>query len=97
MKKLFLLCVVVCIIFSFCGCDNGKSNESIYSNNVVPNMVTVAKGETGYDYFYVLDKRTGIVYIQFSGFRRAGITVAYNEDGSVMTVDDLNRYGLDVN
>jgi len=32
---------------------------------------------------------TGVVYLQFEGYRRAGITVALNADGTPITVEQI--------
>ena len=75
------------------GCEEGQSISTIgYSTEYnVPDVSCLAKDTGLYNYFYVIDNNTGVVYLQFSGYRRAGITVALNADGTPMTVDQIKK------
>jgi len=91
MKKAILLVGLIAILFLLAGCDGGKAipengYSDIYSK---PDMKFLAKDVEHYDYFYVVDNATGVVYLQFSGYRRAGITVALNADGTPITVEQI--------
>ena len=39
--------------------------------------------------YYIVDENTNIVYVVMEGINGRGISVAYNEDGSVMHEQDL--------
>lgn len=43
-------------------------------------------------YYYTVDERTDVVYIEYDGFNRHAMTVAYNADGTVMTKEQLEKY-----
>lgn len=93
MKKVTV--VIMCIITAFLlsGCKEGQSTLTArYSSKYnIPDVSSLAKDTDSYDYFYVIDNNTGVVYLQFIGFRRAGITVALNADGTPVTVDQIAR------
>ena len=90
MKKKLVLAIFATTLLFASGCDKGTDgrleNSSIIGN---PNVTQYAKDEDIYKYFYVVDNNTNVVYLQFSGFRRAGITVMLNADGTPITVDQL--------
>lgn len=85
-KKLIILLTCVMLNPILTGC----SSENEITQKDKPKMTPV---NTNYltDYYYTIDERTGIVYIEFDGYNRHGITVAYNEDGSVMRREDLEK------
>ena len=43
------------------------------------------------NFYYVIDDRTGVVYLAFSKYRQAGITVMLNADGSPVTYDQIKE------
>lgn len=99
MKKVILLVGLITVLFLLAGCDEGKrESERGYSDRYsIPNMKTLANDTYPYDYFYVIDKSTGVVYLQFSGDRQAGITVVLNADGTPVTVEQLEMNKWDSN
>ena len=80
---------IICsyVVFT-AGCDRGNRPEQI-KGSIYPNMKVYAVDAGTKDYYYVVDKNTGVVYIQFEGTRTAGITPALNADGTPMTADQL--------
>lgn len=80
MRKVFLISVLL-----LCGCTKGP-DRSIYPT---PD-ITVDKYESR-EFRYVVDERTGVVYIVMYAGYKGGITVAYNADGTVMKREDLCR------
>lgn len=91
MKKAISLVGLIAILFLLAGCDEGKAIPGNgYSDRYSkPDMKLLAKDVESYDYFYVVDNATGVVYLQFYGYSRAGITVALNADGTPITVEQL--------
>lgn len=91
MKRVIVVIMCVITIFLLSGCKEGQSSLTTkYSSEyIVPDISSLAKDTDSYDYFYVIDNNTGVVYLQFIGFRRAGITVALNADGTPVTVDQI--------
>ena len=92
MKKkvvLLLTCAVFsCILAGCCTCTETVSKD------IRPQMEPIYNKFGGVpcdDYYYTVDENTGVVYIEVDGFRRHGITVAYNADGTIMKKEDLGR------
>lgn len=90
MKKKLVLAIFATTLLFASGCDDG-ANGKLENSSIIgsPNIMLYAKDETGYKYFYVVDNNTNVVYLQFFGFNRAGITVMLNADGTPITVDQL--------
>jgi len=97
MKKILeviaIICLSIIIVLSLAGCDEGQSvpdfGYSIEYNK--PDITVLAKGVPKYSYFYVVDNKTGVVYIQFNSEYRAGITVLVNPDGTPVLIDQIKR------
>ena len=91
MKKTIAIICLTAMLFTLTGCKEGQSTSTPgYSSEYnAPDVLCIAKDTDLYDYFYVIDNNTGVVYLQFSGFRRAGITVALNADGTPITIDQI--------
>ena len=62
-----------------------------YQNDkrILPDIVTYRASANMINYSYVVDRRTGCVYIVAEGERRYGITPAMNPDGTVVTAEQL--------
>lgn len=90
MKKIMvILCVITALLLSGCNGGQAHSIPGYSTQYSVPNIVDLAEGRIDYTYSYVVDNNTGVVYIQVSGFRRVGITVALNADGTPITVNQI--------
>lgn len=91
MKKAISLVGLIVVLFLLAGCDEGKTRpeNEYFDRYSKPNIKILANDTYGNDYFYVIDKSTGVVYLQFEGYRRGGITVALNADGTPITVEQL--------
>ena len=88
-KKVVLL--LTCAVF---GCILAGCCTEAVSKVISPQMENIYNFYGGIpckDYYYTIDTRTGVVYIEVDGYRRHGITVAYNADGTVMKKEDLER------
>lgn len=88
-KKLVLVIFATTLLFAS-GCDDGV-NSKLENSSIIgsPNVTQYAEDGTVCRYFYVVDNNTNVVYLQFSGNHRAGITVMLNADGTPITVDQL--------
>lgn len=97
MRKTIAIICLTAMLFMLAGCKEGQSQSTPgYSKEYIePDISILAKDLDSYDYFYVLDNNTGVVYLQFTGFRRAGITVALNADGTPVTVDQIRTEGVE--
>lgn len=96
-KVITIICLTVSIMFMLTGCEEGQSISTTgYSSEYnVPDVSSLAKDTGLYNYFYVIDNNTGVVYLQFSGFRRAGITAVLNADGTPVTIDQIKVKGVE--
>lgn len=97
MKRILKVMAVVCLsvtVLSLAGCNEGQSTPDVgYSieKYIKPDITVLAKDVPHYSYFYVVDNKTGVVYIQFYGYRQAGITVLMNPDGTPVLADQIKR------
>ncbi len=91
MRKTIAIICLTAMLFMLAGCKEGQSSSTpgYSSEYIAPDISIIAKDTDSYDYFYVIDNNTGVVYLQFNGFRRAGITVALNADGTPVTIDQI--------
>lgn len=97
MKKILEVVAVIClsiiIVLSLAGCGEGQSRQdvgySIESNKA--DVTVLAKGVPNYSYFYVVDNKTGVVYLQFHGNYQGGITVMMNPDGTPVLADQIKK------
>ena len=80
-NKLFiitLLIFTICILMA--GCENNKYKE--------PDIETLG-GDNLYHYHYIIDNRTGVVYLSYDFGDRTGITVMLNADGTPVLKNQL--------
>lgn len=91
MKKTIAIICLTAMLFMLAGCKEGQSisTQGYSSEYISPDISILAKDADSYDYFYVIDNNTGVVYLQFNSFRRAGIIVALNADGTPVTIDQI--------
>lgn len=92
MKKALIIFMILSL-FLLSGCDYGSKARNIDSNGISPDMTILGKDVVEYTFTYAIDERTEVVYIILDGFRRGGITVALNADGTPVTKEQLyERY-----
>ena len=93
MKKLLAI-VLICLI-GLTGCDTGKAAEKHSDIKIYPDVSEYAVDGTDIHntYFYIVDNKTGVVYIGMYGYKTGGITVALNADGTPMTKEQLEVEG----
>ena len=88
MKKLIaVICFIALMVLS--GCDQEETQYDYKYQR--PNIAFVSRRGNFYNYYYIVDENTGVVYLQFDGNRRAGITVMLNIDGTPVTVDQIRK------
>lgn len=91
-KKAMLFILVGIMVFVLCGCiDNPPVRKD--AGDIKPPVTILSNGSNleDADFFYVIDDRTGVVYLGFEGYKRAGITVMLNTDGSPITYDQIKE------
>lgn len=89
-KNATILLVLLVFVLVLTGCGSGNKNLSKKSKDPFPNPTITSYGnkELG-NYYYVVDERTGVVYISYDSFRRHSMTPALNTDGTPVTKDQL--------
>ena len=92
MKKALIIFMILSLLL-LSGCDDGSKVKKIDSNGIFPDMTILGKDAIGYTFTYAIDERTEVVYIILDSYRRGGITVAINSDGTPITKEQLyERY-----
>lgn len=95
-KTIFVLMIVVSIIFTACNAStevktlsaNGVESETTYTFNDFFNpmeIVHISKNKTSIA--IIVDKNTGVLYIQKHTGYQFGISPIYDSDGSVLTYE----------
>ena len=94
MKKIIAI-ITFAMLLILTGCGEGQSTyKNGYSDEIeVPDVTILAKDVGSYDYYYLVDNKTGVVYLQFDSYSQAGITVMLNPDGTPVTVDQIKMRG----
>lgn len=88
MKKI-LACVCISVLLLI-GC-NGVSENTVESQSYISPKIKVYSDKlyNKYRWWYVVDENTGVVYLQFEGYSRGGITPLLNPDGTAVTKEQL--------
>ena len=87
MRKAIAILPLVALLLT--GCDEGTPGTKVSGKESRPRITVYASDVTSPRYYYVVDDRTGVVYLQFEAFNRGGITVMLNPDGTPVTKDQL--------
>ena len=89
MKKLILAAMLAAVMLT--GCNNGQTGTTV-KGDVFPRIIQYGTDTGMNTYYYVVDERTGVVYLVFEAYRRGGITVALNADGTPVTKEQLKAW-----
>ena len=85
---LLVVCLAGCGIY---GSKPNKGNKDEYSPIGYPNVTEYGNG----NYHYVVDNNTGVVYLRERDVYHAALSVMFDENGDVITVNKLKeRYNL---
>lgn len=94
MKKIIVLAILIlCLV----GCGDSKpgryksSPADVQTLEDYKELDLVSNNERDYGYSYLVDKNTGVVYLEYHGYYKYGITVMFNADGTIMTEDDIKN------
>lgn len=85
--KIMCTCIILSLLLSGCVENTNKANVDT-SSGITPNVLSTSNLGTE-DYFYIVDKNTGVVYLGYEGFRRYGLSVMLNRDGTPVTAEQL--------
>ena len=88
MKNKIILISLLSTLFLLVGCG-----EEVYTKPEATYSIVFDKVyENGFEKIYV-DKKNGVVYYEKRSAKGRAMTVLYNEDGSVMTLDQFEELG----
>ncbi len=82
MKRFLLIAIMACILTS-CSPSNVDTNGDLISK---PKLLTL---EDDGCYTYIVDKNTGVVYLEYDSYYRHALTVMLNTDGTPITAEQL--------
>ena len=83
MRKLLLIIITAAVLLT--GCSNLPTGEEA-ATEIKPDVASY--NYSGY-YNYLVDQRTGVVYMEYFGERRYGITVMLNADGTPVLASEI--------
>lgn len=96
MKKIFVIMMLASLItFTLSGCTKETNETYALKDSVwsISPKLSIYKNKNNpasdLEFFYAVDDRTNLVYIMGYGFHTMSMTPAYNEDGTIMTKDQL--------
>lgn len=89
MMKKIIACVCISVLL-LTGC-NGVSRNTVEPQSNISPRIKVYSDNFGneYQWWYVVDENTGVVYLQFEGVHQGGITPLLNPDGTPVTKAQL--------
>lgn len=88
-KRIKIICVCVMLSLLLSGCvKNANKPDKDTSSGITPNILSTSNLGNE-DYFYIIDKNTGVVYLGYDGFRKYGLSVMLNRDGTPVTAEQL--------
>lgn len=90
-KIVMVFVLVGIMVFVLCGCIDNPAVEDIKPSVTILSNEDPFGNDAGNKFFYIVDNRTGVVYLGFSCYRKAGITVMLNADGSPVTYDQIKE------
>lgn len=87
-KRIKIVCA--CAVLSLLsGCTKNANKADVdTTSGIAPNIISTSNLGTE-NYFYIVDKNTGVVYLGYDGFRRYGLSVMLNRDGTPVTAEQL--------
>ena len=84
MKRIMIILLSMLLLT---GCMANVDEPIVSDQNITPNLMTTSDNDLYF--YYVVDRNTHVVYLAFDAFRRAGITVLLNADGTPVLAEDL--------
>lgn len=85
--KIVFACVMLLLLLSGCAKNTNKADEDT-SSGITPNIISTSNLGGG-NYFYIVDKNTGVVYLGYGTTYRYGMSVMLNRDGTPVTAEQL--------
>lgn len=85
-KAIFLIAAVILLT----GCADGRKSISKRADGIYPD-ITEYKGHNAFSYYYIVDNKTGVVYLGSFNEDGAGcgLSVMLNRDGTPITKEQI--------
>lgn len=91
MKK--ILFVLLATLLLLTGCSEGVVIPETYAQNITPSLLRTGNLSMESGYCYLIDKNTGVVYLEYSSGYHHAVTLMVNADGTPITAEQLGiRY-----
>lgn len=84
-----IIIAVACCIYS-CTANEGKyATIDSHATSEYEELKLKQIGFNTNGYNYLVDENTGVVYLEYNGYKAHSISVMFNADGTVMTEKDI--------
>ena len=88
MKRFLLMVIAVCALTSCAPNNANASDVDTHTNLVLENNILKIKLDRSY-YSYIVDKNTGVVYLEHNSYREYALVPMLNADGTPVTAEQL--------
>ena len=82
---IIVIVLLIALVALFGVLADGNGATTVASEGIRPDVTAYGNGS----YFYLVDNRTGVVYLEYSFSYQHGLSVMLNPDGSPVTMDQL--------
>lgn len=90
MKKILFVLLAMLLLLTGCSEPEGIAMPETYAQDISPSILRTGDTTRNDDgYCYLVDKNTGVVYLEFYSVHRYGITLMVNADGTPITAEQL--------
>ena len=86
-KRIKIICICAMLLLSGCAKNTNKADEDT-SSGITPKILSTSNLGVA-DYFYLVDKNTGVVYLGCKDTYKYGLSVMLNRDGTPVTAEQL--------
>lgn len=88
MKKI-LFVLLSMLLLTGCSEPEGVVMPETYAQDVSPSLFRTGDITMKSGYCYLVDKNTGVVYLEFDNLNRHAVTLMVNADGTPITAEQL--------
>ena len=81
MKKILFVLLMIPLLLTGCATKEGVTTPTTYAQDIAPSLLLVGDLSENNGYCYLVDKNTGVVYLEFNSYQRHAITLMVNADG----------------
>lgn len=84
MKKIIL--ILICVLL-LTGCKDNSVRSTTSVQEIMPDLISLSEDDG--NYYYVVDKKTRVIYLKYDNGHHSGITVMFKANGTPMLAEDL--------